>query len=57
MNERQLAALADFRAAFKFKRECLDDDESYATGAMQDAIQWLKAAEKELYAATEGMAV
>lgn len=57
MNERQLAALADFRAAFKFKRECLDNDESYATGAMHDAIEWLKAAEKELYDATEGLLV
>lgn len=57
MNERQLAALADFRAAYEFLDRCLDDDESASTGALRDATEWLKNAERELYFATTGMSV
>lgn len=57
MNERQIAALLDFRAAFEFKQKCLNDPESHLTGAMGDALAWLKSAEKELYEATEGISL
>lgn len=51
-DDRQAAALADFRNAYAFFQKCWTDETSAETGAWKDAVDWLRKANAELYAAT-----
>jgi len=55
VNEQQVAALNDFRAAYEFYLQCKRDNTSVETGAWADACEWLRKAQAELYEATHGI--